>query len=299
MDTPLCGRVFRARRGAGRAVPLPQPSCGNGPSVNSRRDPDLCGDAAWGWVLMGFRQFHRREVRSLSCPFPWKQFAPGAMPRLWASGRLSLSLCLRHSPRLAGGQGAGRARSQPGGAVPAPTASCSRPPTTLTQRQLPAGMAVVARGPAPREHPSRAARDPPCTGPPAHLGQQLRALRCLAGALAMVGPGGEAALEEPRARALLHGCFRGETHPLPTFGSASHLVLTLRQDTAQAQQTSWSSRADFKQKRCLRNLQSHICSEQKHPPARNTAFQILPLISGSSNNLLPIQLLVLQLTSQY
>lgn len=155
------------------------------------------------------------------------------------------------------------------------------------------------RDAAPREHLPRAARDPPRPGTPLHpWGQQVPAAapcppvprRC-GGPLGSQWGGGAG---EASCRS-----FAARLHSLPTFGSASHLVFKLQQDTAQAQQTSRSSGADFKQKRCLRNLQSHICSEQKHPPARNTAFQILPLISGSSNNLLPIQLLVLQLTSQY
>lgn len=54
------------------------------------------------------------------------------------------------------------------------------------------------------------------------------------------------------ARALLHSCAREETPSLPTFPSVSHLLLELRQDTAQAQQTWRSSRADFKQERCLK-----------------------------------------------
>ena len=260
--------------------------------------------------------FSRREVWSLPAPVALApshrssslqelcpDFGPAAVS---ASCRVSDAHLV-----LQGEQGAGRAESQPGEPAPAPKASCSHLPSSLrpppTQQQHPGGTATGARGAVPREHQLRGAQDTLCMGtpcawePPVHRNPPANpgAAACPAGAVALWGPGGEAALEKPCARALLHGCFREEMHSLPTFGSASHLVFKPQQDTAQAQQTSWSSRANFKQKRCLRNLQSHICSEQKHPPARNTAFQILPLISGSSNNLLPIQLLVLELASQY
>lgn len=84
----------------------------------------------------------------------------------------------------------------------------------------------------------------------------------------------------------------GRSILLATSASASALPFQLLQDTVEQQSQLQTETLPVKPPESK-------CSEQNQPPARSTPSQILPLISGSSTSLPPIQLLVFQLTWQY
>lgn len=92
--------------------------------------------------------------------------------------------------------------------APAPGAPCARLPSALPPNRSTGGDGRGTLRPEStrREQPGTPhARGRPRT-PGGSRHRQLLAPQCLAGAVALWGPSGEAALEKPRAGALLHGC---------------------------------------------------------------------------------------------
>lgn len=159
-----------------------------------------------------------------------------------------------------GGQGA-----EPGAAGPrgcSPPGNCLRDVVGAECRRASVALAQQEGGGAP---PACATFAPSLSS----LVQSPRVARCLATRQTPASTAPRCVHDagrdpcEPGQHAQPHGAWRGlrehfaawqlwgRSILLATFASASNLLFQLLQDTAQMRQSLWSSRANFKQKRCL------------------------------------------------